>query len=81
MVNVSDEQVARIRSALSSLHSEDQSKHRNASEQEVNCCLAEYAYAYVGQQREIIDGIRRLQVSIEALIAERDYDGQLALPS
>ena len=43
--------------------------------------MAENAYAYVGQQREIIDGVRRLQESIEALLAERDYSNRLVLPS
>ena len=81
MVNVSDQQVVRIRSALLTLHSEDQPEHRNVAERELNCCLAENAYAYVGQQREIIDGVRRLQESIEALLAERDYNNRLDLPS
>ena len=81
MINVSDQQVVRIRSALLTLHSEDQPKHRNVADSELNCCLAENAYAYVGQEREIIDGVRRLQESIEALLAERDYSNRLVLPS
>ena len=79
MVNICDEQVARIRSAISSLHGADQSNAIGA--QQARCFnQAENAFAYIGQQQEIIDGVQRLQESIAELLAERNYDDQ-DLPS